>query len=295
MDSLLHTFCFVDDICTSLDAALAAQPLLPPRSSRGRPSKMCSSEIVCILLLFHQMGYRCLKHFYKDYVCVHLRQEFPQLLSYERFVERQSGVLLHMWAVMQSTMGTPSDLTFIDSTPLRVCRLQRAHQHKTFQGFAAKGKTSMGWFYGFKLHLVTNDSGELLKIMLTAGNKHDVTQAKHLLEGIVGKAFGDKGYISSSLTQWCKAHNLEFFTPVKKNMKPRTLRAMDAVLLRKRAIVETVIDQLKNISQIEHSRHRSPVNFVINVFAGLAAYGLRPKKPSLHLHPSDFVQDLVVC
>lgn len=144
MDNLLHTFCFVDDICTGLDAALAAHPTFPTRSPQGRKPLMCSSEIVCILLLFHQANHRNFKHFYKDYVCVYLRKEFPKLLSYERFVERQSDVLLHMWAVLQSTMGTPSQLTFIDSTPLKVCRLQRAHQHKTFQGFAAKGKTSMG-------------------------------------------------------------------------------------------------------------------------------------------------------
>lgn len=111
----------------------------------------------------------------------------------------------------------------------------------------------------------------------------------------MGKAFGEKGYISQSLTQWCAEQGLEFFTPLRKNMKPKVLRAMDAAMLRKRAIVESVIDQLENISQSEHNRHRSPVNFVLNLFARLAAYGLRPKKPSLHIEPAVLSQDLVVC
>ena len=143
----------------------------------------------------------------------------------------------------------------------------------------------MGWFYGFKLHLVANDQGELLACQLTPGNLDDRKPVPTLAKRLLGKLFGDMGYISQKLVAQLLAEcNVQLVTLARSNMQGRLLPLDDVILLRKRAIMETINDQLKNISQIEHSRHRSPLNFVVNLFAGLIAYCLQPKKPSLHLH-----------
>ncbi len=148
---------------------------------------------------------------------------------------------------------------------------------------AQRGKTSMGWFYGFKLHLAVNDRGELLACCLTPGNVDDRTPVPYMVKGLQGKLFGDRGYISAPLTQLLFEQGLHLITRLRKNMKNQLMSFSDKLLLRKRAIIESIIDQLKNISQIEHSRHRSPINFVVHLIAGLLAYSHQDKKPGLHL------------
>ena len=147
------------------------------------------------------------------------------------------------------------------------------------------GKGSLGWFYGFKLHLVVNDEGELLNCCLTPGNVDDRQPAPALLEHLWGKLFADKGYIAQWLTDLLVEHKLHLITKVKKNMPNQLLSELDKLVLRKRAIIETVTDQLKNISQIEHTRHRSFANLLGTVVAGLIVYTWLPTKPSLGLRP----------
>lgn len=141
----------------------------------------------------------------------------------------------------------------------------------------------VGWFFGFKLHLAVNDRGELLACCLTPGNVDDRTPVPQMVKKLRGKLFGDRGYISASLVQLLFEQGLQLITRLRKNMKNRFMHLSDTLLLRKRAIIETIIDQLKNISQIEHSRHRSPTNFVVHLITGLIAYSHQDKKPGLHL------------
>ena len=134
------------------------------------------------------------------------------------------------------------------------------------------------------MHLVVNEYGELLNLQLTPGNIDDRKPVPDLLKSIFGKVFADRGDVSQKLaTQLLKELGLEFFAKPRRNMKNRLMRLTDKLLARKRSIIETIIDQLKNISQIEHSRHRSPVNFMVNVLCGLIAYSHQSKKPSLRL------------
>jgi transposase len=156
-----------------------------------------------------------------------------------------------------------------------------------FAGLAAKGKTSMGWFYGFKLHLVVNELGELLAFYLTPGNVDDRRPVPRLAKKLFGKLFGDKGYISQKLVATLFEQDLQLITPIRKNMKNRLLSLQDKLLLRKRALIETINDQLKNISQIAHTRHRSARNFLVNLVAGLIAYTHQEKKPSLNVSTSE--------
>ena len=179
--------------------------------------------------------------------------------------------------------GTCTDISFIDSTPIVVCHNLRIKQHKVFAGLVQRFKSSTGWYFGFKLHLVVNEHGEILAFQLTPGNIDDRKSVPFLMKDMFGKIFADKGYLSKKLFEELLKDDIQLITGIRRNMKNYLMPLADKLLLRRRSIIETINDQLKNISQIEHSRHRSFTNFLINLLAGLLAYCFQPKKPSLHI------------
>ena len=141
----------------------------------------------------------------------------------------------------------------------------------------------MGWFYGFKLHLIINDKGEILSFCLTSGNVDNRNEAvlDSLTKEIFGKLFADRGYISQKLFEKLLKRDITLVTRAKKNMKNKLMNLYDRLMLRKRTVIESVNDFLKNICDIEHSRHRSIINFLVNLVSALAAYSFLPKKPSI--------------
>ncbi|MDN5270347.1 IS982 family transposase [Chloroflexus sp. MS-CIW-1] len=285
MDSLLELFCDVDDFCKVVLPIWQNRLLTSGAMQRRRKSSLSISEIMTILIYFHQSHYRHFKASSTEHVLKHLRSEFPGLVSYTRFVEWIPAVLVPLCVYLRTAcLGRWTGISFIDSTALAVCKHPRIHSHKVFAGLAERGKTSTGWFFGFKLHLVCNDRGALLNLLLTPGHVDDRKPVPTLAHKLFGTLFGDKGYLSKALRdERLRTLGVELVTGIRSNMKNVPMPLMDKILLRKRAIVETIIDQLKNISQIEHSRHRSPINFLVNLLCGLIAYCRRPKKPSLGL------------
>ena len=284
MNSLLELFVQVDDFCQLFLPVLEEHLITSGVTKRRRERSLSISEVMTIMIHFHQSHYRNFKAYYCEHVLEHLGNEFPGLVSYTRFVDYIPSVLLPLCVYFQQNcLGDCTGVSFIDSTSLDVCLTQRISSHKVFSGLAERGKTSTGWFFGFKLHLVINDRGELLSMHLTPGNVDDRKPVPKLVRKLFGKVFGDKGYISQPLAeQLMQLFNVQLITKLRSNSKNRLpMPLMDRVLLRKRAIVESVIDQLKNISQIEHSRHRSVTNFLVNLLCGLIAYAHQPKKPSL--------------
>lgn len=280
--SLINLFCDVDDFCKMITSWSESRLLGRPNKPGPKP-KLFASEVMTIIIYFHISRYRDFKTYYTRYVMKHLRSEFPNLVSYNRFVELMPLTLLPLCLYLDTCMGEVTGISFIDATSLPVCHNRRIERHKVFAGLAARGKTSMGWFYGFKLHLVINERGELLAFYLSAGNMDDRVPVPKLAKGLFGKLFGDKGYISQALFDDLLERDVQLITAIRKNMKNRLMPLMDKLLLRKRAIIETVNDQLKNISQIAHTRHRSVDNFLVNVIAGLIAYSHQPSKPALNL------------
>jgi Transposase DDE domain len=282
--SILDLFCSVDDFWQQFAPAWEAKLLADGVRRRRRAGQMHPSEVLTLLIWFHQSHYRTFKAYYTEHVQRHLCAEFPALLSYNRFVAVLPRVLVPLTVYLHTQLGPCTGLSFIDSTKLAVCHTARIRQHRVFAGRAQRGKTSVGWFYGFKLHLVVNDRGELLAFCLTPGNVDDRKPVPQLAKRLFGKLFGDKGYISQPLAQQLfVAQGLQLITRLRKRMHERLLAWSDKVFLRKRAIIESVTDQLKNISQIEHTRHRHPTTFLVNLVAGLLAYCHQPKKPSLGL------------
>lgn len=282
MFSLEELFCSADDFCQAFEPRWKQQLLGSGLKLRNRPCRLRLSEIMTILIAFHQSCYRNFKTYYQDKVQSEWASAFPGLVSYHRFIEWVPETLVPMCAYLRSCFGKCSGISFIDSTSLRVCHNRRLERNKVFEDVAVRGRTSVDWFFGFKLHLVVNDRGELLNIILTPGNTDDRTPVPKLLQQLFGKVFADKGYVSQKLAQQLlKTAGIQLITKLKRKMKQRLIPLNDRLLLRKRSIIETIIDQLKNISQIEHSRHRSPVNCFVNILGGLIAYCHQPKKPSI--------------
>ncbi len=279
----LTIFCEVDDFCRIFEPILNRQLLADGTRKRIRSSKMSKAEVMSIMILFHRSGFRDLKRFYTKVVCQYWQQDFRNLVSYNRFVEVQRDSLVLLASFMQTRLGECSGISFIDSTKLAVCHSLRIKQNKVFRDVAKRGKTSTGWFYGFKLHLVVSDCGEILAWQITLGNVDDRKPVPKMAKRLWGKLFGDKGYLSSKLSDLLGEANVQLITKLRRNMKNQLMPLFDRLLLRKRAIIETVNDQLKNISQVEHTRHRSVWNFYGNVVAGLIAYTFQERKPNLHL------------
>jgi hypothetical protein len=280
---ILPLFCDVDDFCQAFEPEFKQHLLVSGNRQRLRSSALCLSEIMAIIIYFHLSGYRTFKDFYTRYVCRHLTAAFPRLVSYNRFVELMPAAVVPLCAYLNSRFGSCSGISFIDSLPLAVCHNRRIHSHKVFAGLAQRGRSSVDWFFGFKLHLIVNDCGELLAVWMTAGNVDDRKPVPGLTKKLYGKLFGDRGYISGKLAELLSGRGVQLITKIKSNMKNRLLPLLDKLLLRKRALIETINDQLKNICQIEHSRHRSPTNFVVNVLGALIAYTFKEKKPSLNI------------
>lgn len=252
-----------------------------PKKTRNKKSKLSIAEVITILVLFHTGGYRNLKHFYVFYVCKHMTNEFPNQVSYNRFVELQKKSMLPMAMFLKTCcMAECTGISFVDSTKIAVCKNKRINRNKVFQGIAALGKSTMGWFFGFKLHLIINDKGELLNFVITQGNVDDREPLKNenFTKKVFGKLFADKGYIGQSLFEMLFIDGIQLVARLKKNMKGAIMSYADAILLRKRSVIETVNDELKNICQVEHSRHRSLDNFITNMISGLIAYSFFPKK-----------------
>ena len=286
-DKVTELFCMADDFCKFFDAMMKKYTLKSDnKRAYHRDSTMSKSEIMLIMILFHDSGYRCLKHFYVEKVCKHLRHLFPKVVSYNRFVELEKQVAVPLALFIKKVLlGKCTGISFVDSTPLRVCRNQRIHIHKVFKGIAQRGKCSMGWFFGFKLHLICNEKGEVLNFIITPGDVDDrkPLEYKAFVEFIYGKLVGDKGYIGKNLFQRLFVDGIQLITKLKSKMKGALMSVSDKLLLRKRAIIETVNDELKNIAQVEHSRHRSFENFIVNMLGAIAAYCVFPKKPCIHV------------
>lgn len=281
MNNLDAIYVDVDDFCLLFEPAWQKHLLDTGEKQRLKPSRLSTSEVMTILVAFHQSGYRDFKTYYTTFVCQYWRHYFPDLVSYTRMLKLLQTVLAPLCSYLNTRFSTSTGIAFIDSTTLKVCHNLRIPRHKVFSEEAERGKGTMGWFYGFKLHLIMNDEGGLLAVKVTAGNVDDRAPVREMLDNVTGNLYGDKGYVSASLKADLAEQGISFVTGKRSNMKPQVISAWDKAMLSKRFIIETVFDQLKNIAQIDHTRHRSCISFMVNLIAGLIAYTFKDKKPSI--------------
>ena len=247
-----------------------------------KQSKYDICVIATILVAYQFSGYKNFKLFYvKNYQ--KLKRALNKVPSYSWFLRLQKSCLFLMLAYLQSQKGQKTGIYFIDSTPIKVCNNRRIHNHKVMNGIATRGHHSMGWFYGFKLHLVINHQGEIMDVYFSKANKDDRIGLDKMTKDLKGKLFGDKGYISEKHKKMLKKQNLKLITKVRKNMKPQKLTKLEKALLYKRGIVETVIEQLKRTFAIENQRVRSFYGLCALIASAIIAYNLKSSKPKLTL------------
>lgn len=289
-DKITDIFYLIDEFCKEFEISVKKHTL--GHTPKKKPTMICS-EVITLMVMFHSGGYRNMKHFYLFYVQKHLAHHFPKTVSYNRFVELMQAATLPMTIFMKTCcLGEGTGISFIDSTPIRVCKNKRIKRNRVFDGLAKVGKSTMGYFFGFKLHIVINDKGELLNFAITQGNVDDrePLKNKNFIKALKGKLYADKGYVSNTLTNILFLDGLHLITSIRNNMKNALMELKDKILLRKRSVIETINDELKNMCQIEHSRHRSFTNFITNLISGLISYSFFPKKPAIKYETTETTQ-----
>jgi DDE family transposase len=278
-------FCDVDDFTQSIKKEILSHRLSNEKSTHQPTRKpgLDESEIMTIILLFQESPCRNFKYFYTSYLQLY-KGEFPGMPSYQRFVALMPRVLHLLTILLYCLFAKSKGISYIDATSLAVCHPKRTSRNKVFRGLAKLGKTTKGYFFGFKLHAIINEKGDLIRVQLTSGNVDDRKVVPQMTETLTGFLFGDKGYISKELFIKLYRRGLKLVTGIKKNMKNQLVIWREKILLRKRGVIETVFDYLKNKLQLEHTRHRSPFNMLVHVISTLIVYQLKPSKPSIREH-----------
>ncbi len=288
---LTTIFYHTDEFCKFFEKEFGTRVLSDGRGLRQKAGALSLSEVISIAIYYHQSGYKTFKDYYTR--SAELKLAFPTMPTYNRFIELQQKAFIPMalFAKLRSS-GKCDGISFIDSFPLEVSHQKRISSHKTFKGLAARGKTSTGWFYGFKVHVIINGNGEILDFTITPGNVADnnVEVIERMMKNISGKVYGDKGYLlNPDLLQKLLSKGIHIFTKVRSNMKNKFMDLQDKFMLKKRGVIESVGAVLKEDLNIEHSRYRSPITLFINVFSALAAYSFRKNKPSIYKNSSELV------
>lgn len=279
---LIEIFCQVDDFC-QLFSAWEQTHLLENGPGTRQPD-LCDSEILTILIFYHLSGFKCFKYYYNRFVRQNLNSHFPSLVSYNRFVELIPRFYMKIFIFTKVFCTVKcGEKNYIDSAQLPVCHNRRIHSNRVFKEIAKRGKTSTGYFYGLKIHLVTNDLGEVIEFIITPGNVADNNKdlLRKLLQNVKGKVFGDKGYLTKIFNELYQ-QGIQLVTKVRRNMRTALVTMEDKFFLNKRGIIESVIDILKAICDIDHTRHRSPVNAIVHILGGVAAYHFLDQKPSIY-------------
>lgn len=287
---LVEIYVEIDDFCKDNQKKITQLLRQSGLVRKAHPSKLSLSEVMTILVHYHQCYYKDFKHYYTDYVQQDLKRDFPGLVSYNRFIELvpRAFVPLCLFLKHRCSLSQRTGIYYIDSAPWPVCHPKRAHSHKVMRGLARWGKTSVGWFFGMKYHLIINQFGELVNFRVSSGNIAD-NNAKTLFlltKDLLGWIFGDKGYLlnpdKKALLE--REGALKFFTKCRKNMKKQDIPVEASLWIQKRGVIESVIELTKNDCEAAHSRHRSPTNAFTNLLAALTAYTFRQRKPSTKIN-----------
>lgn len=277
IDTQLTTlFCLIDDFCSDISEQVEQYMLTCGKLKRVRQSQICASEVITLLLWFHLTGSRNFKAFYLYWAKPFLSGYFPNLPSYSRFIELKAKYVMYFVALVESLKVSSAGIAFVDSTKLAVCHNKRIYQHRVFADSATRGKTSVDWFYGFKIHLICDHIGRLVSYCITTGNVDDRKVLPDLIEHsqLTGKLFGDRGYVGKNWRSRLAEVGVQLITRVKRNMKPQSLDAFDSAVLRKRGIIEAPFHLMKSQFDLEHTRHRSKIGLLTTIFAALTLYAL---------------------
>lgn len=254
--------------------------LIPGDRTRQRSGEMSLAELLTIIIYFQLSPCKDLKNYYLYYLPIKYKAHFSNLIRYSRMIQLMPRLLPPISVLLHLIRGEQTGIYYVDSTKLQICHNKRTNSHRV-KGLANMGKSSYGWFMGFKLHLIINHKGEFMAIKITKANTADSMLLNELSKNLIGKIYGDKGYISSQLFKQLFARGLWLFTGIRKTMKNQLIELQNKILLRKRSLIESVFNILKNRINLEHTRHRSPINFLVNILSSVAAFALKSLPKSL--------------
>lgn len=289
---IIELYSFVDDFC-KIYTEYEKKKLLSVSKRRQKAGNMALSEQLTIMIMYHTSyaNYaKNFKYFYKSYIEYLHKDDFPKAVSYNRFVELMPKLFMPLNILLHMLLGEQTGTYFIDSTTMKACHNKRRYRNKTFNGFAKQGKSSMGFFYGFKLHLVINEKGEIIALKLTKGNVDDRAPVPDLTKDLTGSIYADRGYIKQNLLVNLYERGLKMIHGIKKNMPNKLMELKEKVMLRKRNLIESVFDYLKNKMNLEHTRHRSPINAFVHIVSTLIAYCFKKTKPSIKFDFDPIIQ-----
>ena len=262
----------IDNFCTIFHK-WEKEKLLPTNKKRHRNGNLNLAELLTIVLYFYLSPCKDFKNYYLYFLPAKYPNYF-QLVSYSRIVQLWSSLILPLVILIHQLKGEQTGIYFIDSTKLQICHNKRTSSNRVFNRKAKVGKSTYGWFMGFKLHLIINHKGEIMAIKITKANKSDLSCVPSVAKGLKWKLFGDKTYISKDVFAQFYNCDLRIFTSIRKDMKNHLLELEDKMLLRKRSLIESVFNVLKNKMNLEHTRHRSPINFLIHIIACVVSYAV---------------------
>lgn len=273
-------FTIVDDFC-KIYKEWEKHRLIRSGKERIREGKLSLSEAISIMIFYHFSPYKNLKLYYNSVVTGGTL--FKDSPCYDRFIQIIPSLFIPLIVMMHYLSGHKTGIYYVDSTYFAVCKNIRISSHKTFAGLAARGHSSIDYFYGFKLHMIINDASEIIAIKITRANVDDRRAFEDMATKLKlqGKCYGDKGYLSKELFSRLYRQGLILITGIKKNMKNYLIPILDKIMLRKRFIIETIFGYIKEQFNIKPNMHRSPINFFASLFAALIAYQIKPSKPTI--------------
>jgi len=280
---LVALYIEVDDLLKAYQSFLLQKKQLLP----GKPTRspgLNSSEVCTIWLCTTYQVIKPLNIITARSFWVVIKSWFPDAPCYERFLSYipRNVHLLCLWLFYSCALAKKTGLYFIDSKKLPVCHIKREHSHQVFKGITSKGKSPTGYFYGLKLHLTINNLGQITPFLLTPGNVADnnKTVLMLLLGGLKGVCVRDKRYLTTLFQQFYE-NGLELVKKPKRNMRSLPVPHWKNKLINMRPVIESVFDIMGTVCDIDHTRHRSPINAISHVLAGLIAYQSLEQKPAV--------------
>lgn len=274
MKNLIEIYCYVDNFIKRIQEK---------NVNIGRPGVLNISSYITLSIFKNMYGIKTNKQLY-EFTKQYLQKDFPKLPSYQQFNDgisrywRYSIALLY--CMTRSIRANGHDVHFVDSTALPVCKILREKYAKLFKGIAKKSKSTMGWFYGFKLHLIINQNMEIEAIKFSDANTHDLTVLDgDFIDQIKGFLVGDKGYLSKKKSQILSTQGILLFTKQRKNAQTKLPATRQQLrFIRQRLKIEATFHLLKNNFSLVSSFARSIQSYFANVCTSLLAYSISKAK-----------------
>lgn len=286
-ETLYHIFDQIDNLLKTMSASLRRKLLSDLRPAGGRPSGLSLQAILAFGIFRYATGVKDVKHYHRKLLSSYSNElgRIPNYGNFNTLVNQATPyvIFLLQW-IFYVNKSRQDGFYFMDSTPLKVCENKRIFDHKVCEDLAQRGKSSMGWFFGFKLHVVCDSLGRLVSLLITPGNTDDRKFVLKLLRGLKGLCIADAGYVSKKLMQELYEQGLLLLTDVRKSMK-RLMSETQHALLKQRQRIEGVFSCLKHRLKAEASIARSPLGYLSRCLYACLTFALSKELEMKNLLP----------